>query len=92
MKKSGIYELRLFVNGVLESALCSHQPPDMPSRIEYIGGEVFNCMFVTKSLSDEEVRDLFIEKVYSLNYEWVVNGEKNRKKGALKNRGVQRAL
>jgi hypothetical protein len=41
----------LYVNGVMEGMLSNYDPVDLPCKIEYIGGEVYNCLFITKSLS-----------------------------------------
>lgn len=45
-------------------------PLDYPKLIEFIGGDAYNTVFMTKSLTMEQVKKLSIEKVYTLVYAW----------------------
>lgn len=41
-----------------------------PNFIEYIGGDVYNKVIMTKPLSKRDVENLFVERLYVLEYRW----------------------
>lgn len=51
-----------------------------PNMFEYIGGDVYNELIMTKAISDKEVQDLFIERVFMLEYKWFPLGDKPPKR------------
>lgn len=45
-----------------------------PNMFEYIGGDVYNELIMTRAVSNSEVQDLFIERVFMLEYKWFPMG------------------
>lgn len=74
-------DLYLYINGTLEGCVTHQQPPEIANFIELRGGDVYDCLIMTKPLVNSEVKQLALEKKFYLRYIFDPFGEGSKSQG-----------
>ncbi|KRW98716.1 hypothetical protein PPERSA_00304 [Pseudocohnilembus persalinus] len=86
LQPGDIYDLRLYINGTMEgqTSMRKFDRMRLPSTFEFIGGTIYNEFVMTKAISAKEVFDLYIERLYVLEYQWFNYKKPNKRRRYLR--------